>query len=338
VRIFNRALSLEEVKQLYRNKSVKCDFPLDTDSPCIDVGNNNAVPGYNGLVAHWKMDDDIVSGQPDDTKVADSTGNGNHGTAQQPTHDLQTDGKIDGALNFNGSTDYINVTHTSDLNPGTGSFTICAWIKPDSVTGTQRFIWKNNGVPLFNGYYLMLDGNRVAVGFGDGANKTKTSGGTLETGTWYFVVGVRDTVAKEVWLYLDDGQKISGKTDETGNINYGGNLEIGGCTGSSEYFDGSMDNVMVFNRALSQEEIVALYDHFYIATDINGDNRVVDGDDDKTDTVDMGAYEFNRNISVYPSFFDVTLSTGQTTTETLTISNTGDTSLNFSIQVTGDGL
>jgi hypothetical protein len=82
-----------------------------------------------GLVSHWPMDDDIVSGQLDDTRVVDVSGNGNHGTAQRATHDLYTTGMVNGALAFNGSSDYINCGNDTSLDI-TGSIALSAWINP----------------------------------------------------------------------------------------------------------------------------------------------------------------------------------------------------------------
>ena len=56
------------------------------------------------------------------------------------------------------------------------------------------------------------------------------------------------------------------------------------------------------------------------------------------DIVDMGAYEHTRSISVTPSWFNKTLSVGNSTTDTLTITNNGDSSVNYTIELTGDDL
>ena len=60
----------------------------------------------SSCVGHWKMNDN----EPN-TTVVDSSGNGNYGTAQQDTNGLHTTGKIDGALTFDGSGDFIGTLY-----------------------------------------------------------------------------------------------------------------------------------------------------------------------------------------------------------------------------------
>ncbi|MHC4160308.1 MAG: LamG domain-containing protein, partial [Planctomycetota bacterium] len=169
----------------------------------IDVDPCFVNPGFweltRDLISFWEFDEGSGA------TAYDSAGD-NDGTVYGATW---TTGKFDGALSFDGTDDYVNVSHSNGLNPGTWwSFTVCGWIKP---------------------------------------------------GTWYLVVGVRDGESGKVQLYLNDGQKIGELTDNTGDINYGGDLQIGGRTGASEYYDGLLDNVIIYSRALSDYEIQQLY-------------------------------------------------------------------------------
>jgi Concanavalin A-like lectin/glucanases superfamily len=101
-RIYNRALSAADIKTLYTS----------TGGTSGDINSN--------LVGYWKLDE--ASG----TVAADSSGNSNTGTTyNSPTWAA---GKINNALTFNGTTQYVSVPDVAGLRFGTGDFTVAAWI------------------------------------------------------------------------------------------------------------------------------------------------------------------------------------------------------------------
>ena len=160
-------------------------------------------------------------------------------------------------LDFDGSDDYVNCGNSASLNPGNGSFTIESWIKPDVLSGTKRFIWKNDGNSTpFDGYYFMTVNSLLYAGFGDDVNTTEVAEGTLSSGSWHHVAVVRDVSADMVRLYLN-GVNINENTDNTSNIDYNGDLALGGRPGESEWFDGQMDEVRIWNDARTEAEIRA---------------------------------------------------------------------------------
>ncbi|NQV19017.1 MAG: T9SS type A sorting domain-containing protein [Armatimonadetes bacterium] len=160
-------------------------------------------------------------------------------------------------LDFDGTEDYVNCGNSASLNPGIGSFTIESWIKPDELSGTKRFIWKNDGTtPPFDGYYFMTNGSTSMAGFGDDLESIQVSGGTLSAGSWHHVAVVRDVSADKVILYLN-GVLVDEATDNTDNINYSGNFAIGGRPGEPEWFDGLIDEVRIWNDARTEAEIRA---------------------------------------------------------------------------------
>ena len=74
-----------------------------------------------GYIGYWSMDDDA-----DNTTVSDSSGEENHGTARKNTSILHTTGIIDGALDFDGAGDYIQIPDSEPLSP-TQQMTVCGW-------------------------------------------------------------------------------------------------------------------------------------------------------------------------------------------------------------------
>ena len=162
------------------------------------------------------------------------------------------------ALDFDGGDDHIDYGHNSTLNPGTESFSISLWIKPDDLTDVKRFVWKNNGTtPPFDGYYFNTNSTNLGGGFGDNVFSTEVTNGVL-TENWQHVTIVRDVVSEKVMLFLN-GIKIDEETDTTMDIDYTGFLELGGRIYLENYiemFDGLLDEFQIFAAALDSSTIL----------------------------------------------------------------------------------
>jgi type II secretory pathway pseudopilin PulG len=205
-----------------------------------------------GLVGHWKMD------EATSTTVYDAMGDYNGSMYGSPIRSTSTC-KIAYCLDFNGSTDYVNIPDSDGLDIGQPELTVSAWINPDTLTATT-FAVVNKNSP----YLLWIDGT----------NKRVTTG--LQQGvTWYWAYGGSNSIATSTWthiLFSYDGtsRKIyvngaqSGNTDTqiSGNISVGTasiNLGRDGCC-NRYYFNGKIDDVRVYNRALSADEIKQIYE------------------------------------------------------------------------------
>ena len=104
-----------------------------------------------GLIGHWKFDE--ISG----TTATDSSGNNNNGTLTNgPTW---TTGKINNALSFDGTDDYVNAGNPPSLNL-TSSFTLSAWVYSNNMSGDRDIITK---VGSGADYYLQVTGNQLQL-------------------------------------------------------------------------------------------------------------------------------------------------------------------------------
>ncbi|MFB0524755.1 MAG: LamG-like jellyroll fold domain-containing protein, partial [Phycisphaerae bacterium] len=205
-------------------------------------------PSTAGLVAHWKMDDNAAT-----TSVVDSSGKGNHGTAQWNTSTLSTPGKINGALTFDGKSDYIDCGNNSSLDL-TNNFTIAAWVKPYSFSWLTGIVSKYHTVEA-NSYYLRLDLNPPYNKVQFGGKSWATSLSSLNANQWYFVVGMRDSGIGKIYingnLDVSSAVAISSSSDP---VYIGMDYQP-----DARYFYGVIDDVMIFNRTLSEAEIKALH-------------------------------------------------------------------------------
>jgi len=204
--------------------------------------------GQAGLIGHWLLDDN----EPD-TEVLDSSGNGNHGTAQQNTEDISTAGIIDGALTFNGTSDYIDCGNNSSLQIA-GNLSISAWVRTSS--GLRQFIVSKDD--LINRSYslFIVDGMIRFQIFENGTYYRIHSATSINDGTWHHVVGIND--GTDLKVYIDgEFETLPG----AGGIidNKSADLCIGARSDLTYYFNGSIDGVRIFDNALSQAEVGILY-------------------------------------------------------------------------------
>lgn len=191
---------------------------------------------------------------PDYNFAIDRSGNGNNGTITGAT---KTIGQVGQALSFDGSGDYVEVGDVLDMI-GTNGITLSAWVKVNTFKDWGAIIDK-----------LLSEGNYRLITWADGTVELgirNTAGGyeslrtttTLNAGQWYHLVATFDdsTTGK---IYID-GSFNKTKTDFTlvrGDVAVP--LRIGYASNNDVYFDGSIDEVRIYNRVLSAQEILRLY-------------------------------------------------------------------------------
>jgi hypothetical protein len=243
VRVYERALSVDELKRLYKiGSTLKYGAPNSTGSLS------------SGLVGWWTMDGKDIAG----VTALDRSGQGNNGALTNgPTKAI---GKIgQGLLLDEDFNQYVN--QTTNLLDYNAPYTISAWFKADSFPSVGT-LFNFGDVDISRSFdILQFDGSGVLYV----AAENNTTGGvgigsTLSSGTWYHVVMVR-TDASTLKTYLNGNQDAQEIQDITGraavdNITVG-RTDINAFTG--EELDGFIDDVRVYNRALNADEVKRLY-------------------------------------------------------------------------------
>jgi len=196
-----------------------------------------------GLIGWWKLDE--ASG----LIAVDSSGNGNDGTLTNMAGDEWTTGQVDGGLEFDGNNDAI--TGIGDCP--TGNFTIAGWAK-DTGGGGWRVLYSAEQEIWFG-----VDDDaspRVWIDVGGNGNGANTAAGTWTLDTWHHIAGTWDGTT--VHLYLDgvDMGTIYG-TPENPQAKA---AVIGAWSKntSDENWSGTIDDVRLYNRALTADEIALL--------------------------------------------------------------------------------
>jgi hypothetical protein len=216
-------------------------FGSATDQPQIDLSK--------GLIGYWSFDDTDISGHI----VYDSSGKGRNGTLTNGLHTVV--GKIGQAMEFHGGADYVDIA--SDFIPRK-AVTISVWVYGRSNGGL------GNGRIFDNGALVLKVPNAERLTFSsDGRGTEASSGyGSFNLNVWTHVVVMRTSTG--VTNFYIDGVLSGTANQNSGTPAAGrGHVSIGNAIPSDRTdvgWDGLIDDMRIYDRALSAEEIKRLHD------------------------------------------------------------------------------
>jgi hypothetical protein len=222
----------------------------------VTGGDINAQVPTAGLIAHWAFDEG--SG----TMAGDSSGGGHNGTLVNGP--IWTSGIAGGALSFDGIDDYVAIPDSVDFDFGYANFTICAWFRTTVGLSEQYIIdfFRDGNFPhieIYTGLPLHGLGSHLC-GVGDVC--TRLSDGAVDNGGWHHVViTLSNSVASGYQLWVD-GIKTTWGTfsqslDDWDTISIASRVFVDGT--ANEPWSGEIDEVLIYDRVLSDTEIVGLY-------------------------------------------------------------------------------
>src|SRR3989344_1347891 len=237
IRIYNRVLSAAEIKELYNQGAGAI------------AGKTQDTQLTTNLVGYWPFNgpDIYESG----TVAADKSGQGNNGALSGFTAATgAVPGKIGQGLRFDGVNDFIA---SGDID--VSDITVSAWIKAngwgDGGTGTI--------ISKLNTFVFAINDGTIGVDtliFYDGDEWEAATASGIALGQWYFVTATANSTT--VTFYINGVQAGSNVGIHTlGSTN--NNVQIGKYDSSLWEFNGTIDEVKMYNRALSQSEIKQLY-------------------------------------------------------------------------------
>lgn len=283
VRIYNRALTPEEVRVYYHERTrVWLNVPAINANSNMTIfmyyGNPNAssISNYDriftkdyeedGLAGLWYMDEGF--GQT----LIDSSGNENHGTLTNgPSWEIEDGGQWDGrsdvrfysgsTLEFDGVDDYVNCGHNPSLDI-TGDITIEAWINTYTTTPfVQDIVEKRSDGGQnwddFSFYIRSNDELSFHTSMMGAATIYETSNLNLKTHTWYHVAATYNSTTLKIYC---NGLEVLSENDASGIAVNSYETWIGNNDYIDEYFNGMIDEVRIYNRTLTEGEINAHYE------------------------------------------------------------------------------
>ncbi len=248
VRVYNRALSANEIKQLYNSGISRF--------ASSNVGNTVTSCLYSqscGLAGYWTFDGKDMS----NGKVLDKSGNSRDGNVISiATTTFYVPGKVGQGFNFDGVDDRVSIDQLNSTLSINNSFTISAWFKSRSFsTADDRPTILGSSVSTSDRTYVQVSSaGEPIVATWNGSIMNSKSGNAIKLNTWHHIVMTSN--GSTINGYLDNilmtGNTVANTSFSNGKTNIGSGPVSG-------YFPGVIDDVKVYNRVLSTAEITALY-------------------------------------------------------------------------------
>ncbi len=231
------------------------------DSPSYAIVNGlqivpsafSCLPGPNGLISWWQAE-----GNANDVLGT------NNATAYNMSY---VSGVVNEGFNFNGTSSYVKAPASASLNTGTNGtgLTLACWINPTDYNARPLFEWNSGSGSDPWGVLFWIYGNAASlyadfIDINTNFNTISAPAGILTTGVFQHAAVTYDTNSGNSVIYYNGTPQV---TNNLGSFipqtSYPLYLGFRPAGGPATYFSGVMDDVSVFNRALSAVEIAALY-------------------------------------------------------------------------------
>jgi WD40 repeat protein/serine/threonine protein kinase len=215
---------------------------FSTDAPALTVG----------LVGYWKCD------ESEGTVAADASGNGQTGKWEgQPGW---AKGIVGGALACDGIKSHVTVADNPRLRfTKNQSYSVAAWVCVTEMPPWPKWsgiVTKSRDRGQWYGLWISPNNRWAFNSIGDTRENGELEGSLVTTG-WHHVIGIQDAATNQCAIYID-GEEVSSRPMPARDGDGPGDLWIGAANFDKEAFHGKVDEVRIYNRALTAQEILSL--------------------------------------------------------------------------------
>jgi len=200
-------------------------------------------PAAANLVGYYTFDEG--SG----TKAGDSSGKGHHGTIHGTPQWIA--GMVGGAIVFEGDGDYVEIGNPADWPAGRAPRSMCAWLRTEDLTATWHFAVSYGSPATSQAMFIGLNGTAL---YGGGYGDDVYVSDFWEIGVWHHIAltydgttarlyadGIEMTSAAKNWNLVRSQARMGQQVNDL-----------------NEFWDGAVDDVRIYNQALSPEEVAAV--------------------------------------------------------------------------------
>ncbi len=246
LRIYNRVLTLEEVRTIYRSNETKANVSQNTKAT-------------DGLVGYWTFNGKDVT-----TTVADVIGSNSGYLYNAATSTMLSIGKVGQGIQHNGSSSYFKAGGQSVLGTANQAYSIALWANIDPTESSGNIVHvslasdgTNWCLPMIN-----LNAGKISAISWTGGPSRAADPATATTGDWHHIVHTW-SAATGLTLFVD-GIQVANTAQAVFSASGGSNYIFTGfspaaCTDDRGYFNGKTDELRVYNKALSAAEVKQLY-------------------------------------------------------------------------------
>ncbi|MFN5911982.1 MAG: LamG domain-containing protein, partial [Bacteroidota bacterium] len=264
VGVWNRALTQQEINNLYASSVPQtCSISASASTVCsgspvtltassatsnVSACAGNALPSslQNGLVGYW----------PFCGNANDASGNGNNGTVNGATLTTDRFGNANSAYSFDGVNDHILLNPNQSFLASGTSFSISFYYKKIGLPQPgDVFMTTYGNSPIANHFQIRPTGNWVLRD----ANSNELNGNNIgfslpNDGLWHNYLFQRDITTQTIKIFID-GTLIGSCPNTTGNCANGNQIALMMEAYLNEYYQGLLDDIAIWNRALTAAEI-----------------------------------------------------------------------------------
>ena len=202
----------------------------------------------DGLVGHWPLD------ESNGISADDVSGQGHTGTLERGLtfNNNKTSGPIGGAVIFDGMDDRISLP---DIDNGLKSdFSVSAWVRPSNAEGSYQGVV---GSTTAGGFMMFINQGKLAFRVTTNENGQKlVSEGTIQNNFWQMITCTFDGNTMRWYI---NGKNVHNES-LSGTLKDRSEAWIGWSGWAEEYFEGGIDDVRLFNNALTEQQVVDLFE------------------------------------------------------------------------------
>jgi len=210
----------------------------------------------NGLKLFYKLNNNFT----------DSSSNNYDATANNITYEADRNSNVNSAASFNGTDAFIEFPDAARFEPLTAS-TLSFWIKTNQQSRFDLFDQRtsSNTTDAHNFGIIINQTNPEDISYNypnyAPSNETSYVGNSINIsdGSWHHLVFIKDIDNSVMKLYVDDAEVISAPLVQDYDFMINGTLLLGKNYVSTNYFEGSIDDIFIYNRALATAEINTLF-------------------------------------------------------------------------------
>jgi len=202
----------------------------------------------------FSFDSCLIAYYPFNGNANDESGNSHNGTVNGASLTADKHGNVNSAYSFDGNNDYISISNHSDII-NIDSITICGWAYPTALNAHNTIVSKVNPNRDFS--LKLFSNGHFTPEFAHGSSYYSCVTDTfVQTYAWAHLLGTWDGIYWKTYL---NGELVK-TCNHSGNVPLwtGSRMDIGSMNGT-EFFIGTLDDIRVYNCALSESEVLELY-------------------------------------------------------------------------------